>query len=363
MIRKETDSATSRATLDALAAGVLVFGEDGIVELANMGAARILARPIVTLRGSKVEDLLAPVSRLARGSVASRLEARPDLKIRLPDGSTTDVGFTVTNYVDDRSGELMYVVLFQEIGGVLQLRKERDRLLQLAAGGDALPSALHELRNPLAAVTSFLELLLEEPDAAHAKELHAILSEIRRMTLTLQGIGGLIRSARAEKATAIDAAVRDACTVLDPMARRKGIFLRAVGEDMPLLKLDREVVSGVVFNLVKNAIDACSEGDVIEVDARLESDDVLALAVSDNGPGMTPDVRARCCELFYTSKEKGSGIGLALCKRVAEVSHGRLDIDTAPGRGTTITLRFPLGALDQETRHSFRTLTPTPFVK
>lgn len=332
----------ARSALDALNAGVLIFDEDGIVELANAGAARILARPLDSLQGLRVDALLARPAYLIHSALASKVETRPELAVTLPDGRTTDVGYTVTSFIDRASGGLLYVVLFQELGGVLQLRRERDRLLQLAAVGDVLPSALHELRNPLAAVTGLLEVLLEEPAAPYQNELHAILCELRRMTLTLQGIGGLVRTARAEKPTAIDAAVRDACLVLEPMAQRKGIALRAIGQNLPLLKLDREVLSGVVFNLVKNAIDACDEDDVIEVDARLEADGMLALEVRDDGPGMTPEVRARCCELFFTSKEKGSGVGLALCKRVAEVSGGRLEIDSAEGRGTSITLRLPI---------------------
>lgn len=339
-----TEGALARAALDALTAGVLIFGEDGTIELANEGAARILARPRESLHGLRVDAVLARRAHLIHAALAKKGEERPELTVKLPDGKTTEVGFTVTSFVGPND-KPHYVILFQELGGVLQLRKERDRLLQLAAVGDVLPSALHELRNPLAAVTGLLEVLLEEPDAPNAKELHAVLSEIRRMTLTLHGIGGLVRTARAEKPTAIDAAVRDACVVLEPMAQRKGISLRAIGKNLPLLRFDREVLCGVVFNLVKNAIDACDDGNVIEVDARLEDEDsVLALEVSDDGPGMKPEVRERCCELFFTTKEKGSGVGLALCKRVAEVSGGRLEIVSAEGEGTSVTLYLPIVA-------------------
>jgi len=102
----------------------------------------------------------------------------------------------------------------------------------------------------------------------------------------------------------------------------------------------------VVFNLVKNAMDACEEGGRITVRASLESDDAFVLQVADTGSGMTPEVLAHCRELFFTSKEKGSGIGLALCQQIAALSGGRLDIDTEVGRGTIITLRVPLHPQD-----------------
>lgn len=341
MVPFHDSAAMAPFALEALSAGVLVVPADtGRVAFANPAAARILGRDVGALKGMRVEDLLAPVAQLS-GSPRSATDTRPDLRIVLPHGDSTEVGFTVTSFRDPSDGLQRYVILFQEITGLRDLRRERDRLLRLAAVGEALPSVLHELRNPLAAMSGLIEVLLEEPGAPYAKELHAVLSEARRMALTLQGIGGLVRSARTERATAIDMAVRDACCILEPMAQRKGIELRAVGANLPLLRLDRDVISGVVFNLVKNAIDACDEGDLITVDARIEPGDVLALEVSDNGPGMPLDVQANCRDLFFTTKEKGSGIGLSLCERFAEASGGDLTIDTAPGRGTAITLRFP----------------------
>lgn len=331
------------AVLDALRAGVLVLDESGIVALANEGAARILARPREGLAGTPVHRLIAPLERLLRAPSEDTRRAadRPEIRIALPDGKWTEVGFSVTPFAQP-DGTGGFVLLFQELTAVLQLRQERDRLLQFAAVGEALPSVLHELRNPLAAVTALLELLVEDVGEPHTTQVQTILSEVRRLTLSLQGVGGLVRPARAEKIAAIDEAVRDACQVLAAFAESRGITLVSVGPDLPRLPLDRDVVRGVVFNLVKNAIDASGPGQRIEVDARLESPEVFALGVTDFGHGMTPEVRDRCTDLFFTNKEQGSGIGLALCRRVAEVAGGRLDIDSGPGRGTCIVLRLPL---------------------
>ncbi len=211
----------------------------------------------------------------------------------------------------------------------------------MAALGDALPSVLHELRNPLAAVTAMLEVMIEEHEGGIQRDLHAILHEVRRMTLGLDGIGGFVRSTRARRYAAVDHAVREACRILEPTAARKGVRLEAVGPDLPLLPIDAGVISGVVFNLVKNAIDACTEGQRIEVDARVV-DEELRLVVRDTGHGMSKEVLERCQDLFFTNKDKGSGIGLALCRQVAEGSGGRLEIESEPGRGTIVTMGVPL---------------------
>lgn len=322
-------------SLAALTAGVLVVDEGGTVSYANPGAGKILRRAPEEIIGARVEDVLAPFDRL---HAADPADARRESTVHLPDGTTTVVGFSASAAANDGSR----TVLFQEIAGVLELRRERDRLLQMAALGDALPSILHELRNPLAAMTSMLEVLIEDADERIRPDLHAVLWEVRRMSLTLQGVGGLARPVHADQHASVDLAITEACRILEPSAARCGVELRADVPPLPLLPLDWGVVSGVVFNLVKNAIEACSEGDTITVSAGLEEGECFALRVRDTGVGMNDEVRRRCRELFFTSKEKGSGIGLALCQQIADTSGGRLDIESTPGVGTTITMRVPL---------------------
>lgn len=346
---RATRGVDCRQVLDGVTAGVLAVADDGEILAANEWAARVLRASKDALVGRRIDDVLAPLDRLlatqAQGCPLGG-DRRRELSVRLEDGTTICVGFSV-GPLDPSLGEGGHhvVLLFQEIGSVLELRRERDRLLQMAALGDALPSVLHELRNPLAAVTAMLEVMIEEPsivnDGSIQRDLHAVLSEVRRMTLGLDGIGGFVRSTRTRRYAAVDHAVREACRILEPTAARKGVRLEAVGPDLPLLPIDAGVVSGVVFNLVKNAIDACTDGQRIEVDARV-LDDELVLVVRDTGHGMSNEVLARCQDLFFTNKDKGSGIGLALCRQVAESSGGRLEIASELGRGTIVTMRVPL---------------------
>lgn len=323
--------------LDSLAAGVLGIASNGEVRVANRAACRLLDRTPDALIGHDVAELFAPLATLSDGASTERRE----LRVRT-DAGTKTFGYSVGVYTDEATGEPCRSVVFQEITAVLELRHQRDRLLQMAALGDALPCILHELKNPLAAISTMLELLVEEAGSTEAEnDLYAVLAEVRRIHLTLQGVGGFARPLRTSRHEAIDHAVQEACRVLEPTAARRGVSLRCEGPALPLLPLDRNVLSGAVFNLVRNAIDACGEGASIVVTTTLEGE-TLVLSVRDTGPGMSPEVAARCTELFYTNKATGSGIGLALCKQIADGSGGSLDVQTAVGVGTTVTLRFPL---------------------
>jgi signal transduction histidine kinase len=97
----------------------------------------------------------------------------------------------------------------------------------------------------------------------------------------------------------------------------------------------------MMFNLVQNAIQACRTGGKVVVQSKLE-DNWLEFSVEDTGQGMTPEVLARCRDLFFTTKVRGSGIGLSLCHQICKDAGGELRIESEPGQGTKITARVPV---------------------
>lgn len=259
-----------------------------------------------------------------------------------PDGRVVEVGFRGCDTVVD--GRATTTLLFQDLTGYDALRRERDRLLQLATVGEVLPAILHELKNPLAAVTTAVEVLLEEVEEGHVQtELHAILTEVRRMKLSFDGIGLINHGLRSERHAAIDYALIEAFRILEPQMRTKGIGCRCDVPALPLLAFDPAVLRAVVFNLLTNSIYACARGSSVEVEARLRAPGpVFELTVADTGTGMSPDVLARCRELFFTTKPNGSGIGLALCESVVSGAGGKMEIDSAEERGTTVRVTIPV---------------------
>jgi signal transduction histidine kinase len=218
--------------------------------------------------------------------------------------------------------------------------------MRLAAVSEVLPAVLHELKNPLAAIGTALELLVEDCHEPEFRErLHAVLPEIRRMSLTLEGIGSVGRELPSTRYGAVDHALRESFMVLERQARERGISFTCEVVDLPLLPFDVAMIRAIAFNLLSNAIHACKRGDGIRLRAWLASGAPAALcvAVEDTGSGMTPEVVARCRELFFTTKPRGSGIGLALCDRAARAAGGSLSVDSQRGVGTKIVLKVPVG--------------------
>ena len=265
--------------------------------------------------------------------------------ISMPNKVEAKIGFRVNRVVNPANdADYKYFITLQDISKAEAIRKEKERLrlLQFGVGKELMPSILHELKNPLAAITTTIEVLLEElPEGKFQNEISAVLSELRRMKLTFEGVGLIgqeIHSTR--KGAPLKTALKDACQVMS--ARLKQARLRSTCniEPIPLLAFNAGMIRALVFNIITNSMHACSKGDLISFEAKMV-DQTLELRVSDSGKGMTPETLKRCTEMFYTTRSSGSGIGLALCKKAVETAHGQFLIESKKGEGTVVTVHLP----------------------
>jgi len=330
--------------LRALPSAVLVTDDGGRVLFANARALEVLGKSDAELNGTDVTELFG-----ARDSEPG--SGRLTTKLRRGDGPVLTLGYTISE-VTTSGGYAARAISFRDLSETVRLTQERDRLLQLAAVGEAMPTLLHELRNPLSAVVATVELLIEDSAAGPGRDsLYAILTEARRIALQLDGAGSVGKSLRARSSAAIDFACRDICFMMAGHAQRADVNLRADIPDLPLLPLDPATTRAVLFNLVTNALHACAPNGTVCVHLRLVRDGAeLELSVIDNGVGMSADVYARCTDLFFTTKRHGSGIGLALCRRAVESAGGQLQIQSVPGVGTAVVLTIPISRARQESR-------------
>src|SRR5208282_2002348 len=129
---------------------------------------------------------------------------------------------------------------------------------------------------------------------------------------------------------------------LTPQAERLGIKLTCEIPDQPTpVRGDPDMLKQAILNLVTNAFEAMKSGGG-ELRIAVESGgDYVDLVVADNGPGIPPELREKVFQLYFTTKEKGSGIGLAMTYRAVQLHNGTVDFVSESGRGTTFRLRFP----------------------
>jgi len=233
---------------------------------------------------------------------------------------------------------------FTRIQNVQQgLERRLRRTETLATMGQMTAMLAHEIRNPLGIIRGSAETLAERYGIGDDELYRFIPEEVDRLHRTLSSYLDFARTDRpAGHEDLADALERTLALTAGELERRGIVVERDLAEGPWPVRADAHRLQQAFLNLVLNAKDAMAAGGTLTV--RLGRRGTrIRVEFADTGVGMDEATRARSLEPFYTSKEKGSGLGLAVVRRVAEDAGGRVEILSRPGEGTTVILTFPEG--------------------
>jgi len=258
--------------------------------------------------------------------------------------------------------------LTQQKEAELEIARQRDRLYQsekMSALGSLLAGVAHELNNPLSIVVGQALLLEEDGSGEQARRAARIRTAAERCGRIVKSFLAMARQRDAEKKPVdLNQIVRAALELLGYAIRSAGIKVTAdLAADLPMFSADPDQLSQVVTNLILNAQHALKDMPQprqLSVRSRYKPAQAeIRLLISDNGPGIEPDLRSRVFEPFFTTKPVGSGtgIGLSICHAFVSAHGGSIEIDETPGGGATFKIRLPVVAV--EAAHP---LTPTESV-
>lgn len=221
------------------------------------------------------------------------------------------------------------------------------RAEQMVALGELAAGLSHEIRNPLAGVSSALQLLRSEeadPGSDRSRLLDQMLGELNRASASLDG---LLRLARPEPPvkTTVDLALlaRDVVRLFEPQLRGRRVSLTVEASSrLPALQLDRGQMTQLLLNLLTNSAQAVKEGGSIRVNLApfLDGNGVI-LSVIDDGAGIPADQIEKVWEPFFTTKAEGTGLGLPISRQIAELHGGTITVESAPGEGTRVLVLLP----------------------
>jgi len=220
---------------------------------------------------------------------------------------------------------------------------------RLATAGELAAGMAHEIRNPLAAILNATALLTDEtgltPDE-RASTLAALRTEARRLNRILSDFLQFARPQEARRAPGdISEVVQHVSSLIrEDRSRAPRVDVRvAVDPAVPPFAFDRDQVIQVLWNVALNAVEAMNGRGRLSLEVNRRNGDV-ALSVSDTGAGIAAENLPRVFEPFYTGKPNSSGLGLTIAERIVDAHGGRIEIDSELGRGTRVTLLFPLAA-------------------
>jgi signal transduction histidine kinase len=374
-IRNQMPSASTEfeSVMENLEDAVALFSPEGELIFSNAAMRALL--PGLAARagasGSAVQQLPAdhPVRHLVERALAGRKSQGP-LSMALgapaePDQEAAE-RMLLCHAIEDSSGRFLGAMLVaRNLGYLAHVHTTLNYSRKLAALGRLMAGVAHEVKNPLNAMTIHLELLkqkvaaLREPVVVPAaagvagvpaarpvdlsKHVTIISDEIRRLD---QVVVGFLRFARPDELklqpVQLESIISEVTSMTAPEAEQRSIVIKTeCSPHLPEINADPGMLQQALLNLAINACQAMPEGGTLRIGCRTAPRRRVEVFIEDTGIGIPPENLGRIFDLYFTTKEKGSGIGLSMVFRIVQLHDGDIEVQSTPGRGTTFKLIFP----------------------
>ena len=348
--------------LDNIRSGVLTLDAEGRLRYANRAAGTLLRLELGPLVGHSVQaelDRIAPGLLLElRKAIHSRTRTSRAEALLHVDGRERRLGMTVTFLGgDEPTSPGSATAIFSDISDQKRLEDLHVRAGQLEAVSELAASLAHEIKNPLASIRSAVEQLGRMPTADEdtGALTRLVVRESDRLARLLSEFLDFAR-VRVTRVASFDLAalVLDTINLVaaHPDRSVQTQLLFESDADEQFVEGDSDLLHRAILNLVLNAAQAVGGPGAVRVSLQLAHTETvpggvvpeggaLQLIIEDDGPGMSADVRDRIFTPFFTTKPRGSGLGLPVVHRAIEAHRGVVLVDSSPGSGTRFTIILP----------------------
>lgn len=331
-----------RSITDAL----LLLDARGHVLFANGEAQGKLGLPAGGLADGRPLNLLLgkdhPLNRMIENAYVIGSEVR-DIAMELGRGDTAMRVLVSIFSLGQGPEPPGLLVIVRDLDPVQELENVVNYSGRLARLGGLISGVAHQIRNPLNAMNLQLELLNEE--AAQGKPVEARVMKVRNEITRLdEAISALLRFMRPEQLKLADIELGDLLREVGKEVERPGITVKHTLDAVASrVTADRALLGEALRNIAKNGIEAMPEGGEIEFETQLSDDGYVEISIKDHGQGIPAEHLSHIFNLYYTTKEGGSGLGLSLALRAVDLHYGMMEVQSNPSAGTVVKIKLPAG--------------------
>jgi signal transduction histidine kinase len=330
----------------SLSERVLLLDRERRVIMASPEAERMLSGGSASLRGQRLADVLSinhPITSLAERAYASRQSLQEVTSLNV-NGSKQPLAIVASlQLFEDRGQPAGALLTLRDFETLQRLETQLDFATKLAALNRITAGVAHEVKNPLHAMVLHLELLGAKLDAGLDPKPHVdiLMSEVNRLKRVVLTFLDFTRPVEL-KLHQVDAnvLVREV-VLLAADARAQGIDLEEHYGGSPLtIKADSDLLKQALLNIIINGCQVMPKGGKLIVETGRDNGQVF-ISITDHGPGIPEEARDKIFNLYYTTKPKGSGIGLAQAFRAVQLHNGRIKVLSEVGEGTSFKIILP----------------------
>ncbi|MCM2359232.1 MAG: ATP-binding protein [Geobacteraceae bacterium] len=346
--------------IDSVGDGVLALDAAGLVTLMNPAAEEITGV-------SRRQAVGNPFAAVFRGEqlLTEMVEKTATTGMTISDhenvvlkkaGHTTPVSATTSPLLLESGERVGTILVLRDLGNIRDLERAVRQADRLSALGTLAVGLAHEIKNPLGGIKGAAQLLEQElPEESELRDYtRVMIKEVRRVNRIVEELLELASPRKLELGRVnIHKILGDILVLQKRAAGREITFRQQFDPSIPPILADEALLTQLFLNLIKNAVEAVGELGTVQVASRVVSDysmshnwerrsRMVAVEVSDDGPGMVKEQLEHLFTPFFTTKAKGTGLGLAICQKIVSEHRGMIKVDSDPGHGTTFTVMLPL---------------------
>jgi two-component system sensor histidine kinase PilS (NtrC family) len=360
VLLKEKESAFNqldllfRSIIESVDTGVMTIDLNGRIKTFNRAAEEITGFRFNVIKNDLLENIIPEFMPLfEKKDLPESLRNRMDVKINGGMGNNIHLGCSISSLssVKDRNEkQIGHIIIFQDLTEIKQMEEKLEKSRKMALIGEMAAGLAHEMRNPLAAISGSIELLLKglEFKGTNRRLMGIILRGTDQLENLVRDFLSLARPVPASrKLVDINEVIEE---VLEQIKVCKSwtnkIEIIKVFSENAKAYANKEQVRQIINNLVLNAVQAMEEGGVLSFETKLDELDenklYAKIKVSDTGCGIKETDLNKIFETFFTNKEKGIGLGLPIVNHIVEGYNGKIKIESVKNQGTICSVWLPV---------------------
>jgi len=331
----------------SLSERVLLLDRERRVIMASPEAEKMLSGGRFTLRGQRLSEALShnhPITALTERAYHAGQSLQEVTTFSVNGLGQQQAVVASLQIFEDRGQPAGALLTLRDFETLQRLETQLDFATKLAALNRITAGVAHEVKNPLHAMVLHLELLSAKLDASLDPKPHVdiLMSEVNRLKRVVQTFLDFTRPVEL-KLQQVDANVLTREVILLAAdARAQGISMEERYGTGPLtIKADSDLLKQAILNIIINGCQVMPQGGRLMVETGRDEDNRVFIAITDSGPGIPEEARDKIFNLYYTTKPKGSGIGLAQAFRAVQLHNGRIKVESEVGAGTCFRIILP----------------------
>ncbi|OBZ13499.1 ATP-binding protein [Bacillus sp. FJAT-26390] len=333
--------------IDETSFGVIVVDREGQITHSNEMATRLLSLGSEYIRAKQLLGTAFPlVFQSGYGDACVKLlyqalNGKKSSLVPFADGDKMLLLTTIslrTSLTDQNAGAAL---IAQDITELSQLKDEVGRMERLSLVGQMAASITHEIRNPMAVIRGFVQLIQERSPNNQQEYFRIVIEELDRANMIISDFLSLAQNrALTMEPSSLHDIINELIPLLNADANLRGQTIEVeLCEGLPLIMMNNREIKQLFLNIARNGMEAMSEKGLLFISTSYY-DNKVELRIADQGVGISQEQMKHLFEPFFSTKTQGTGLGLPLCLSIAERHNGRIDVESKEGHGTTFIVTF-----------------------